>query len=132
VETGDLTVEHIVPRALGGRSTTTTCRRCNNTQGSRLDRHVVETARARDAAADLGTFRTTMRVGGASLQAELAWTPDHSATNVITIIPGASDPRQVRAVQDGLVDGAEVVMSFSYGYVPNRLGSASCAPLTSA
>jgi hypothetical protein len=121
VETRELTVEHIVPRALGGRLTTLTCRRCNNTQGSRLDRHVVEAARARDASEGHDTFRTTVTVGGASLEAELAWTPDRSAANVLTIIPGASDPRQVQAVQDNMVDGAEVRMSFSYGYVPNRL-----------
>ena len=121
VETGDVTVEHIVPRKLGGRSTTLTCRRCNNTQGSRLDRHIVEAARSRDASEGHGTFRTTVSVGGSSLQADLAWTPDRSAANVITIIPGASDPRQVQAVQDSMVDGAEVRMSFSYGYVPNRL-----------
>ena len=121
VETRELTVEHIIPRALGGRSTTLTCRRCNNAQGSRLDRHVVEAARARDASKGHGTFRTTVSVGGSSFQAELAWTPDRSAANVLTIIPGASDPRQVQAVQDNMVDGAEVRMSFSYGYVPNRL-----------
>lgn len=121
METRELTVEHIVPRALGGRLTTLTCRRCNNTQGSRLDRHVVEAARARDAAEGHGTFRTTVTVGDASLEAELAWNPDRSAANVLTIIPGASDPRQVQGVQDNMVDGAEVRMTVSYGYMPNRL-----------
>jgi hypothetical protein len=121
LETRELTVEHIIPRTLGGRLTTLTCRRCNGTQGSRLDSHVVKAARSRDALAGHGTIRTTVSGGESSFEAELALNPDPSVTNVITIIPAASDPRQVQAVQDGMVDGAEVRMSLSYGYVPNRL-----------
>lgn len=35
-------IEHIIPSKLGGKSTTLTCRRCNNTAGSKLESHLVQ------------------------------------------------------------------------------------------
>jgi hypothetical protein len=37
---GELTIEHVPPESLGGRPMCLTCRRCNNTAGSRLDSHM--------------------------------------------------------------------------------------------
>ena len=45
VEDGRLSREHIVPSALGGKLLTLTCRLCNNTLGSDLDRHLVNAMR---------------------------------------------------------------------------------------
>ncbi|MFI6395715.1 HNH endonuclease [Nonomuraea sp. NPDC050540] len=36
-ETRELTVEHVPPKALGGKELVLTCRRCNNDQGSKFD-----------------------------------------------------------------------------------------------
>jgi hypothetical protein len=36
-ETRELTVEHVPPKALGGKEMVLTCRRCNNDQGSQFD-----------------------------------------------------------------------------------------------
>ena len=48
---GELTLEHAPSRRVGGRILTITCRRCNNTHGSKLDKHIVEAAKSRDALA---------------------------------------------------------------------------------
>src|SRR5215203_478907 len=37
--------EHVVPKALGGRIVTLTCRRCNNTHGSALEKHLIQRVR---------------------------------------------------------------------------------------
>lgn len=38
----ELAIEHIVPKALGGKLTTLTCRRCNNNAGAKLESHLVQ------------------------------------------------------------------------------------------
>lgn len=42
VEAGRVSLEHVPPQSVGGRITTITCTECNNTQGSRLDSHLVK------------------------------------------------------------------------------------------
>lgn len=119
---GRMTIEHPIPRKVGGRMVTITCRSCNNEQGSKLDKHVVEAAKSRDALASYGNVRSSVTIEGAKLEANLAWKPDPADTNVITVIPKASNPNQVRAAMDHLRSGArEVKLSISLGHNPNKL-----------
>lgn len=46
LDSGDLTLEHIIPESLGGVTGTLTCRPCNNHLGSNADSRLVETLRA--------------------------------------------------------------------------------------
>ncbi|MCC6953225.1 MAG: hypothetical protein IT290_03825 [Deltaproteobacteria bacterium] len=46
LDSGNLTLEHIVPESLGGVTGTLTCRACNNHLGSNADSRLVETLRA--------------------------------------------------------------------------------------
>lgn len=119
---GELTLEHAVSRRLGGRILTITCRRCDNRDGSRLEKNVVEAVRSRDAFAGHGTIRATVHVGDAVFEAEVAWRPEPSETNVITVIGAASDPKQVETAMKYLESGArEVALSSSLGYTESRL-----------
>jgi 5-methylcytosine-specific restriction endonuclease McrA len=43
-----LSVEHVIPSALGGNVVTLTCTLCNNTHGSELDRNLVSAMKAVD------------------------------------------------------------------------------------
>jgi hypothetical protein len=116
-----LTMEHVLPRRVGGRTQTITCKHCNNTQGGRLDSHVVTAARSRAAFAGHGTVRTTVAIDGAAFQADVAWHPDPSVTNVIKVVSAASNPTQVDAASRQLDAGArEINLSFSLGYIQNR------------
>lgn len=49
-----LSEEHVVPRSVGGRICTLTCRRCNNTDGSRIDSQLELDMRLRQFAAGTG------------------------------------------------------------------------------
>jgi 5-methylcytosine-specific restriction endonuclease McrA len=52
-----LSVEHVIPSALGGKVETLTCTECNNAQGSTLDSHVVKAMEALDGLSGKGTVR---------------------------------------------------------------------------
>ena len=45
---GSLSVEHVVSSKVQGSTKTLTCRQCNNSQGARLDRHLVSGMKAMD------------------------------------------------------------------------------------
>ncbi|MGH6690029.1 MAG: HNH endonuclease [Gammaproteobacteria bacterium] len=121
IATRELTIEHVIPRKVRGRLETVTCRRCNSTHGSNLDKHIVAAARARDALAGYRTLRATGRIDGARFEAEVLLHPDPSVTNEIRVIGAATDPRQEEAARENLhAPGAELNLSWSLGYIPNR------------
>ena len=117
-----LSLEHPISRKVGGRMVTITCRSCNNEQGSKFDKHVVEAAKSRDALAGYGNVRSSVSIGSAKFEADLAWKSDPADTNVITVISKASHPNQVQAAMDHLRSGErEVKLSISLGHNPNKL-----------
>lgn len=67
----DLTREHIVPSKLGGRSETLTCRKCNNTQGSCLDSHLINLMKSMDAIEGAEPIRTSLGSDKGKIAAEL-------------------------------------------------------------
>ena len=52
--------EHIVPRKLGGRIVTLTCRKCNSGHGSALDAHLIQRVKVETRRLPL---RARMRIG---------------------------------------------------------------------
>jgi hypothetical protein len=122
LENRAVTLEHPIPRGVGGRFCTLSCQLCNNKHGSRLDSHVVNAARWVDAGEGHYAMKTKVTVGDASLQARLTWTPDRGLPNTIRVIGKASDPRQVEAVRGYLDAGTrELQLMISADYIPNRL-----------
>ena len=116
-----VSIEHIVPDALGGRVTTLTCRRCNNTAGTQLDSHLVRRVsvegRSKPILADV-EFRGTKFRGEVHLP--------ESASDSFRIygIPKQSDPREIdrffSLLDEGIWDGQELQLHLEGGYVPVR------------
>ena len=116
-----VSIEHIVPDALGGRVTTLTCRRCNNTAGTQLDSHLVRRVsvegRSKPILADV-EFRGTKFRGEVHLP--------ESASDSFRIygIPKRSDPREINRffslLDEGIWDGQELQLHLEGGYVPVR------------
>ena len=116
-----VSIEHIVPDALGGRVTTLTCRRCNNTAGTQLDSHLVRRVsvegRSKPILADV-EFRGTKFRGEVHLP--------ESASDSFRIygIPKQSDPREINRffslLDEGIWDGQELQLHLEGGYVPVR------------
>ena len=67
-----LTVEHIMPDALGGRISTLTCKPCNNlVGGSHLDSHLIRRLKVEDTDLSTTPLRVEAHIRGYSVEVEL-------------------------------------------------------------
>lgn len=117
----DLTREHIVPSKLGGRSETLTCRKCNNTQGSRLDSHLITLMKSMDAIEGTEPIRTSFGSDKRKIAAELllgAGTPDDPST--IRIVGPASNMGAVQDLRNSMRDGSTLDFRMNFSYIPER------------
>jgi hypothetical protein len=118
----ELSREHIVPKSLGGRSETLTCRRkCNNTHGSRLDSHLINAMRAMDAIEGLEPIATTLGSDKGKIVAELMLgdgTPDKP--NQIRIVGKASNLEAADDLRSSLGDGYTLNLQMRFEYMPER------------
>ena len=117
----DVSIEHIVPKALSGRLTTLTCRQCNNSAGTELDSHLVQRVqvegRKKPIEAGVEFHGTTFR-GEVHL-------PD-SADDSIKLygIQKQSHPHEIdkfrKLLSEGVWDGQNLKLDLEFGYVPAR------------
>lgn len=116
----DLTLEHIVPRSVGGTTKTISCSRCNPRHGSSIDSHVATYLKCLDALRGNGTLRGTLHINGHRAAVNIAPTGDPRR---LEIVGAASNPRAVdgiRADMDAnLVD--ELALNFQFGYAPGSV-----------
>lgn len=116
----DLSLEHAVPRCVGGtdRTMTLTCVGCNNNQGSELDSHLAGWQRLRDALNGHGHTPVEMNVEGHRMTANLKW-----GSRNFVVVGAATNPQSVSAVQQAFAAGAvkELTFTFNDGYSERRL-----------
>lgn len=116
-----LTLEHIIPGAVGGQWKTLTCKRCNNSHGSALDAHLVRMIDARNwADGDGSTLKGAVGIGGIEVPMTLAWGAGETLNTIA--IPGAK-PKTLadfQALMRSLQDGDEIHMSLSFDFIPSR------------
>ena len=117
----ELSVEHIVPSKLGGTTTTLTCRKCNNRQGSRLDRHFVSGMQALDAMEGHRRIKGTLRNQKGLVAIDLTWTPGTKGEPIkLQVIKGGSNPVAIEAIRAQLVDGATIDLRLNLDFIPER------------
>lgn len=122
IEDERLTEEHIIPESVGGRLTTITCQRCNNSHGTRLDPHLTAAAKAIEVLSGSREITSRVHIGNSSFTAEVILNPDPSVINEVVVIEKASDPRQVKEAMAALRTGAhEMRFVFPLGYNDTRL-----------
>jgi hypothetical protein len=111
-----LTLEHIVPSALGGRLFTLTCRGCNNSQVSALDAHFVRMIRAYDwAQSDGPPLKGTIEAPQAKLPMKISWGAEKK---VIRIQGGAADAIQnFRSYMQSMQAGSKFHLQINLNYV---------------
>jgi hypothetical protein len=107
--------EHIIPKQLGGRLVTLTCRRCNNDQGSELDANLVRRVRAETRRYP---FSARVQVGNGEFGAQLHLPRSQSDLLDIVWIPKQSDPRKLATAKSELASGeeGEIHMQINFGY----------------
>ena len=75
LETGELTIEHVPPKSLGGRELLLTCRTCNSSSGHTLDIALYQREEQR-------RFSETVRGVESTYRGPAKWTVDNTTLNV--------------------------------------------------
>ncbi|MFO1433233.1 MAG: HNH endonuclease [Candidatus Competibacteraceae bacterium] len=121
IDSRELTEEHIIPQAVGGRDITLTCRECNNDDGSWLDSQLVRKLETDNALRGYGPIPTDIYIAGHKMTAEVEWGREVEDTNVIRVICRRSNPRSVEAAKQALLGGEKKMdLKMKFGYVMNR------------
>src|SRR4029450_5965370 len=72
LDTGELTEEHIIPEALGGKIITLTCKKCNNTDGGQIDSHFIQKVRVDEALRGYhGSIHSAVYINGHRVSADV-------------------------------------------------------------
>ena len=109
-----LSLEHIVPKALRGGRETLTCVKCNRWAGESLDPHLVAYQRFQEAMTGKGSIPFILNVGGHRLATNWSRDPDK---------PGMHFAVVGKATSAGAVEGSKEV--FQSGTLPEMKGTVS-------
>ena len=116
-EPPELTLEHIVSELLGEEIFTLSCKSCNNTHGSKVDSHLIQMLRCKDAIVGIGTqpFRGFIEVAGNQI-------PVHFSIADLTFKVIGAHPHVLSEVHQAMggdhVDAMEFM--FRLGYIRGR------------
>ncbi len=106
----DLSREHIVPSAVGGKQRILTCESCNNDDGSDLDAHLSRYQAVADALQGHGTLPTKLKVNRKEVVANLGW---RKGTKDFTVVGKASNPETLAEIQRDFADGKVEKLDFT-------------------
>lgn len=116
-----LSIEHIIPRALGGAYVTLTCRRCNNQHGSAVDAHFIRMIRAMDwQTGDGSELKGNLRVGNDELPIKISWGGGKNPT--VMKIPGGKPEvlEQVQRTIRGMKEEDTFDLDVNFNYVATK------------
>jgi hypothetical protein len=90
-----LTLEHCIPRSLGGNALTLTCRACNNCHGASFDSHLKNMLVAEDAIEGIGgSVDGIMSIEGHPYRCTVGFSPDGQKSIHFQPIMKASNPSE--------------------------------------
>jgi HNH endonuclease len=119
-----LTLEHCVPRSLGGKILTLTCKACNNSHGYSNDSHLKNMLLAEDAVEGIGgTVDGTVSVQGHSHRCSVRFGPPEKRHIYVQAVKKASNPREIDAAA-AIFESAEKSGSGFEGQLNLRFGYA--------
>jgi hypothetical protein len=110
-----ISVEHIIPSALGGALEAITCTECNNTHGSTLESHLVRAMQALDSLEGKGAIPAVFHNSGGHVSANIEWRSD--APTEIKIVGKASNPAGVGAIRDSIKEGGTLNFTLTLGFM---------------
>ncbi len=121
-----LSLEHCVPKSLGGTSLTLTCKNCNNSFGKAIDSHLKNKIAAEDAFQGLGgTVDGKFSIEGNAIRCNIGFGRGDGKNISLQTIVKASDSRAIDAAF-GIVEQRikcnetfRGTISFSPGYAEN-------------
>lgn len=115
VSESELSKEHIVPEAVGGRVKILVCTNCNSDLGSKLDSHLAARQSVADVFAGKKPFRTRIAAGGEQISANCFWT---ERGKHFVVIRKASSPKALSRMRMGLESGtiSNLEVGMEYGF----------------
>jgi hypothetical protein len=119
LENKSLTLEHIVPGSMGGRTQILTCRVCNNTDGCRMDSHLRKAMQTRDAFQGYGGITGTLPNSVGHVTMEFAVEPPKAMGDIAKfkmIVDGRrSNPAGVAQIKAMVTDSVpDVTLNFGF------------------
>ena len=118
IASGDLTVEHIIPHRLGGRTVTLTCKRCNNLHGSTLDSHLVQMVRMLDALDGTGKIPVQIQTTAGLVAANVAWRSGQKGDpRTFRVVGKATSPASMDALRTGLRAANDLTITMDFKFI---------------
>jgi hypothetical protein len=116
-----LSIEHVIPSALGGHALTLTCTSCNTKQGSSIDKHLVQMMATMDALEGHGVIRAELHNDTGRVTANIGWrSGEPGDPREIRIVGKASNPAGVTAIRDMIGPGAELRTTLNFDFIPQQ------------
>ena len=116
-----LSVEHVVSSKLQGQTKTLTCRPCNNSQGTRLDRHLVSALKAIDGLEGTEPIATVWRRPEGQVVANTLLLPGTKDAPITSRIVGsASNSAAIDGIHTGLRHGSTINLTLDLDFIPEQ------------
>ena len=120
LKNNELTVEHIIPKSLGGKIFTLTCKKCNNECGSNLDVHLVNKTIADEVLSGKSSkpLNVEIEIGDGLTRGDLYIQPKEGKKNIKFVgKPNIVHPALLERCSKALNEGIdEIKLSGSLGY----------------
>lgn len=122
----ELSVEHVVPSKLQGHTRTLTCKRCNNGQGTKLDRHLVSAMKAIDGLEGAEPIATVWQRPEGQVVANTLLLPGTKAAPITSRIVGpASNPAAMDGIRTQLHHGSTIDLTLNLDFIPEQYWTAA-------
>jgi HNH endonuclease len=117
------TVEHCIPKAVGGRLYTLTCKRCNNSLGAELDFHLANRLLADDFLAGISDrpMDGEVKIEGHRVRGSVSIRGGENPAFEVQVIKRATNPAELEGACQAMTNsegGIQGSFSFNLGYNP--------------
>ena len=107
LETKELTEEHIIPEALGGKIITFTCKKCNNDDGGQIDSHFVQKVKVDEALQGYHeSIGSDVYISGHRVLAQVELPNGEGRQGRIFVKKKGSNPAEIEASHQAFLQGA--------------------------
>lgn len=127
IQSHSITVEHIIPKSIGGKLRTLTCQVCNSLDGTAVDAHLVQRLRTEDILAGKSDLplRAKVVADKGEFNADIYLSVEKHPNIQIVGLPKNSNPRLHKLAEEEFRarEGAEFTIKGSLGYkdIPSRV-----------
>jgi hypothetical protein len=121
-----LSVEHVISSKVQGRTKTLTCRQCNNSQGTRLDRHLVSAMKAIDGLEGTEPIATVWRRPEGRIVANTLLLAGTKAAPITSRIVGpASNSAAIAGIHTKLRHESTINLTLDFDFIPEQYWKAA-------